>query len=114
MPFKQVLVLRADLGMSKGKLAAQSAHASLLAYLKAPAASREAWESSGSPKIAVKAESESALLALAAAARAAKLPHALVRDAGRTQLEPGTLTALGIGPAPEAAVDRLTGKLKLL
>ena len=114
MPFKQVLVLRTDLDMGRGKYVAQGAHASLLAYLKASASSRESWESQGSPKIAVKIESESALLALAAAARAAKLPHALVRDAGRTQLEPGTLTALGIGPAPAAAVDRLTGKLKLL
>lgn len=114
MALKQVLILRTDLEMGKGKLVAQGAHASLSAYRKASADARDAWEAAGAPKIALKAADEEALLALAAAARAAKLPHALIHDAGHTQVAPGTATALGIGPAPEASIDKLTGRLPLL
>ena len=57
---------------------------------------------------------EPALHALQADARAAGLTTALVRDAGRTELAAGTITCLGIGPASEAELDRLTGNLPLL
>lgn len=38
----------------------------------------------------------------------------VIQDAGRTQIEPGSLTVLGVGPAPKSVVDRVTGGLKLL
>lgn len=42
-----------------------------------------------------------------------KIPHFLVKDAGLTQVKPGTVTALGVGPIEENKIDKITGKLKL-
>ena len=110
---KQAIVARADLGMGTGKLAAQVAHASLKAYDAASTESQREWKADGQKKIVLKGESASQLEALANQARIEGLPHALVRDAGHTQLEPGTLTALAVGPAHGAAIDRVTGDLSL-
>jgi PTH2 family peptidyl-tRNA hydrolase len=114
---KQVIAARADLKMGKGKLAAQVAHASLGAAEEAMARRREwyeEWKELGQKKIVVKVQSEDELRDLFKKARAAKLPAALIQDAGLTQLEPGTSTCLGIGPAPEEELDQITGNLKLL
>lgn len=114
---KQVIVIRADLGMGKGKMCAQAAHASLEGYKKALMRSRaavEAWERSGSKKIVLKAESESHLLSLMAKAKAFRLPCALVQDRGLTQVARGELTALAVGPWREEEVDEVTGELKLM
>jgi len=114
---KQVIVARVDLKMGKGKLAAQVAHASLSAAEKAMGAREdwfEAWKGEGQAKIVVKATSEQELRDLFLAAKRAKLPAALIEDKGLTQLEPGTVTCLGIGPGPEELIDPITGKLKLL
>ena len=110
---KQAIVARADLGMGEGKLAAQVAHASLSAYQDADAPTRREWKGGGQKKIVLKANGESALFELADAAEGAGLPHAIVRDAGHTQLDPGTVTALAVGPGPDDAVDRVTGDLSL-
>lgn len=110
---KQAIVARADLGMGAGKLAAQVAHASLQAHEAAPAATRREWQGEGQKKIVLRADGETRLLALAERAELEGLPHALVRDAGHTQLDPGTTTALAVGPAGEDAVDAVTGELSL-
>jgi PTH2 family peptidyl-tRNA hydrolase len=110
---KQAIVARSDLGMGRGKLAAQVAHASLMAAEEAGDATIREWKGDGQRKVVLKVDGESALLELADDARREGLPHAVVRDAGHTQLEPGTVTALGVGPAEEAAVDRVTGDLSL-
>lgn len=112
--FKQVLVFRSDLGMSPGKMAAQAAHASLLAHDAASPEARRAWKKGGAKKVALKVATLKELLRLRDEARQMGLSHGLVEDAGHTELPPGTVTALGIGPAPEADVDRLTGNLPLL
>ena len=112
--YKQVLVLRADLSMSPGKTAAQAAHASLLAHDAAPEEARRAWKRAGAKKVALKVATLKELLRLRDEARALGLPHGLVEDAGHTELPPGTVTALGIGPAEEPQIDRLTGNLSLL
>ena len=115
--FKQAIVLRSDLGMGKGKMVAQGSHASLLAYESAQCEHSDwakTWSESGCKKIALKVGSEKELASLFMAAKKAKLPASLVVDAGHTQVEPGTKTAVAIGPAPEAEVDRLTNSLKLL
>ena len=110
---KQAIVARADLGMGEGKLAAQVAHASLMAYEAADEKTRSDWKGDGQKKVVLRADGESTLFELADRADREGLAHAVVRDAGHTQLEPGTVTALAVGPAPEDLVDRVTGDLSL-
>lgn len=100
--------------MPRGKLAAQVAHASVAALLEAPTDARRAWLAAGMPKVVLRCESEQELLALETAAERAGLPNALIRDAGHTVLDPGTVTCLGLGPAKIEAIDALTGELKLV
>ena len=66
------------------------------------------------PKIVLSVSDEETLLHLFDAAQRNLLPTYLVRDAGKTVLPAGTLTCLGIGPAPNASVDTLTRNLALL
>ncbi len=110
---KQVIIARADLGMGEGKLAAQVAHASLQAYEEADGKTQREWKGGGQKKVVLQADSESELFELSEKARLEGLPNAVVRDAGHTQLEPGTATALAVGPANEEAVDAVTGELSL-
>ncbi|WP_290816395.1 peptidyl-tRNA hydrolase Pth2 [Halovivax sp.] len=111
---KQAIVARTDVGMGTGKLAAQVAHASLSAYEKADDRTRRTWKSGGQKKVVLKGSSERELHELSAIADAEGLPNAVVSDAGHTQLEPGTVTALAVGPGDEDLVDRVTGELSLL
>ncbi|MFB6071013.1 MAG: peptidyl-tRNA hydrolase Pth2 [Halanaeroarchaeum sp.] len=110
---KQAIVARADLGMGAGKLAAQVAHASLDAYERADERDRSAWKRAGQKKVVLEVDGERALYELQEKAKTAGLPTGLVEDAGHTQLEPGTPTAVAIGPAEDEAVDRITGDLSL-
>jgi len=110
---KQAIVARADLNMGEGKLAAQVAHASLSAVEDADGSAKREWQGSGQKKIVLQADGEDQLFELADRAERAGLPHAIVRDAGHTQLEPGTVTALAVGPGSERAVDEITGDLSL-
>jgi PTH2 family peptidyl-tRNA hydrolase len=115
--FKQVLVIRTDLKMSRGKIAVQAAHAAVSAAEEArkhkPTAWRK-WLREGQKKVAVKVSDESVLLRLREKATKAGLPVHLIRDRGLTELPPGTVTALGIGPARTDTVDKLTRDLPLL
>ncbi len=110
---KQAIVARADLGMGEGKLAAQVAHASLMAYEDADRGAASEWKGSGQKKVVLQADGESQLFELADKAEREGLPHAVVRDAGHTQLEPGTASALAVGPARDDLVDKVTGDLSL-
>ena len=110
---KQAIVARTDVGMGTGKLAAQVAHAALSAYEDADERTRKEWKGSGQKKVVLEGESESHLFALANAADREGLPYAVIRDAGHTQLEPGTVTALAIGPGMDRVVDGVTGDLSL-
>jgi PTH2 family peptidyl-tRNA hydrolase len=112
--YKQVIVVRRDLNLDKGKLAVQVAHASLDSYKKSQPAVREAWEAEGSKKVVTQADSLKELLDLQKKARLLGLPFSLIKDAGRTRLRPGTITCLGIGPDSEERIDRVTGRLKML
>jgi PTH2 family peptidyl-tRNA hydrolase len=115
---KQVIVVRSDLKMGKGKVAAQVAHAAL----DAAEASRhkhadwyESWREQGQAKVVVKTDGgEGALQELQKRARSLGLPVSLIQDRGLTQVEPGTTTCLGIGPGPSDVIDKVTGELKLL
>jgi PTH2 family peptidyl-tRNA hydrolase len=115
--FKQVIAVRRDLKIGRGKTAAQVAHASLTSYLevlKRRPAWAEAWLRQGQKKVVVAVKDLEELFSLRDEAEAAGIPTALIQDAGLTQLEPGTITALGIGPAPEELIDKVTGHLSLL
>ena len=115
---KQVIVVRSDLKMGKGKVAAQVAHAALdaaeVARRKHPGWF-ESWREQGQAKMVLKTDGgEAALEELQKQARTMGLPVSLIQDRGLTQLDPGTTTCLGIGPGPSDEIDKVTGKLKLL
>ena len=110
---KQVMVMREDLNMSAGKLAAQACHASLLAYDKADKDHIDEWKRSGTTKVVLRVFSEHELVALYRLAVSKYLPCCLIADEGRTEVTPGTITGLGIGPAPVEHIDEVTGSLKL-
>ncbi|MFW9953755.1 MAG: peptidyl-tRNA hydrolase Pth2 [Candidatus Thorarchaeota archaeon] len=115
--YKQVIAVRTDLGMSKGKTAVQVAHGSVSAAEKARISHQEiwrAWLKEGQKKVAVKVQSEEELLQLMREAVIHRLPYSLIRDAGMTELPPGTMTVIGIGPGKSEEVDKITGNLKLL
>ncbi|MEM3841507.1 MAG: peptidyl-tRNA hydrolase Pth2 [Candidatus Micrarchaeaceae archaeon] len=114
---KQVIIVRADLDMGKGKLAAQVAHASLMSYFESEKASPDTakkWIDSGEKKIVLKVDNEDDLIKLFKAFQFKKVPCALVSDAGLTQIPPGSKTALGIGPWKSSEIDVFTKTLKLL
>ena len=114
---KQAVVVRTDLDMGKGKMAAQVAHASLSAAEEAMKRREtwfEDWKAEGQKKVVLKVKSSGEIDEIYRRAKAAKLPSAIIEDRGLTQLEPGTVTCVGIGPAPDDSVDAITGKLKLL
>ncbi len=112
--WKQVIVVRKDLKMSQGKIAAQAAHASLEAYKATPFEGQLEWEAWGSKKVILKAESLRSVIEIQKRAKKADLPYALIKDAGRTEVKPGTVTAIGIGPWKEDEIDKVTGDLKML
>ena len=114
---KQAIVARLDIKMGKGKLAAQAAHASISAAEEAMKKHEEwyrEWKDEGQKKVVLKVQSEAELTELYRIAKGSRLPAAIVEDRGLTQLEPGTVTCVGIGPGPDGDIDRITGKLKLL
>lgn len=115
--YKQVILVRIDLKMGRGKIAVQVAHAAVSAALKARRERREwfdLWIREGQAKVALKVKGLEELLEYKRIAEDKGLPVELIYDRGLTQLEPGTVTCLGIGPAPSDTVDEITGDLKLL
>lgn len=114
---KQVIAVRTDLRMGRGKLAVQVAHASLMGAEEANKRAgvwHQQWKRSGQAKIAVRIESLEGLLALKDKAHGLSLPVAIVQDRGLTQVSEGTVTCLAIGPGPSLLMDTVTGHLKLL
>lgn len=116
---KMVIVVRSDLPMGRGKTAAQCAHAALECCLqtfnnKKKQLMFESWLRSGQPKIVVKIPNEKELLILADKAQRAGLITAIIKDAGVTQIKPGTITVVGIGPGSTEVIDSITSRLRLL
>ncbi|MCK5020929.1 MAG: aminoacyl-tRNA hydrolase [Candidatus Peribacteraceae bacterium] len=116
---KQVIVIRKDLNMRKGKMVAQGAHASLAAILakgelKTDADTKE-WLAGAFTKIVVSVDSEESLINIYRMAQLAGLNCALITDAGRTEFDGvPTKTAVAIGPGKAEEIDSITGDLKLL
>ncbi|NHI83906.1 MAG: peptidyl-tRNA hydrolase [Candidatus Thorarchaeota archaeon] len=115
--YKQIIAVRTDLAMSKGKTAVQVAHGSVTAAEHVRACSKDIWKAwfkEGQKKVVVKVSSEEELLELRNVAIDLKMPFAVIQDAGMTELPPGTTTVIGIGPGKAEEIDRITGNLKLL
>ena len=114
MNLKQVILVRQDLKLPKGKLAAQAAHASVEAVLKSESSIVKSWRREGMEKVVLKVKDEKELLHYFQLAKEADLVTALITDAGHTVVAPGTKTCVGIGPNEEEKIDNITGKLLLL
>ncbi len=106
--------------MGPGKAAVQAAHASVEAVLLVIESKNSTWKTwldewrrNGAKKIALRVDSLQELTARYNHAKTLGLPSSFIRDAGLTQLKPGTPTAIAIGPAPEYLVDKVVGDLKL-
>lgn len=100
--------------MSIGKLTVQACHASVAAVLRAKTEDVEHWNGEGQTKIALAVNSLVELEDLKSRCNALGILHVLISDAGRTELAPGTVTALAIGPADDALIDRVTGFTPML
>jgi PTH2 family peptidyl-tRNA hydrolase len=126
MNTKQVIVIRKDLNMRKGKMVAQGAHASMAVLTKYmtkndrgwwafyPPKEMEAWLLSSFTKICVYVNSEQELLEIYNKATQIGLPCSVIRDNGKTEFKEPTYTAVAVGPADSSMIDEITGELPLL
>ncbi|CAD6491236.1 MAG: Peptidyl-tRNA hydrolase [Candidatus Argoarchaeum ethanivorans] len=112
--YKQSIIIRDDLKLSRGKLAAQVAHAAVTASDLAGIDAAGEWKMGGQKKIVLRVPDLNDLIELQEAAKQEHIPTALIVDAGHTEIPAGTITALGIGPAPEEKIDKITKNLKLV
>jgi PTH2 family peptidyl-tRNA hydrolase len=112
--YKQVIVVNESLKLPRGKLAAQVAHAAVGAFLEANETARQAWLEAGMPKIVLAGTDQDDLLEYQQQAGRESIPACLIADSGRTVLAEGTITCLGLGPAPGSEIDQITGALRLL
>mgnify|MGYP001598823571 CR=1 FL=1 len=114
MSYKQVILVRDDLKLPKGKMSVQAAHASVEAVLNSDKKIVEEWRSEGMKKSVLKVKDDKEIISYQRLAKSEKLKIALINDAGRTFLSPGTMTCLAIGPDEEEKIDKITGRLKLM
>ena len=114
MKYKMAIVVREDVKMTPAKMAVQVAHAvtGCIMSLNLDEASK-AWFIEGQKKIILRVPDLEALKKVEAKADEHELPNYLVEDFGLTELEPGTVTCLGIGPALNSDMKLVTGRLKL-
>jgi len=112
--YKQVILVRSDLKLTKGKMSAQAAHAAVDATLKSDKDIVKKWRGQGMKKIVVRVESKEELFQYKQKAEDAGLITAVITDAGHTHVAPGTTTCMAIGPSDEEKVDNITRDLKLI
>ncbi len=114
MEYKQVILVREDLKLTKGKMSAQASHASVGAVLKSHKDDIKKWQEQGMKKVILRVKNLEELYAYKQKAEDAGLVAALITDAGHTHLTPGTPTCLGIGPDKAEKIDTVTGTLSLI
>ncbi|EDR21542.1 peptidyl-tRNA hydrolase 2, mitochondrial precursor, putative [Entamoeba dispar SAW760] len=117
MEYKMVLCVRNDIPMSVGKKCSQCAHAAVGCFQKAMEVSPECiieWESQGAKKVVVKIESVKEFEMMKQTCEELGVLYYEVVDAGKTEISPGTITVLGVGPGPTVLIDVVTGDKQLL
>jgi PTH2 family peptidyl-tRNA hydrolase len=115
--YKMCIVIRTDLGMSAGKMIVQACHATVEANEEAKRLNHKAWrkwKEEGAKKVALEAESRDEIEELFRRAEELEIVSVLIHDAGLTEIPPGTVTALGLGPDRSDRLDKVTGSLPLL
>ena len=111
---KQAILVRKDLKLSKGKMGAMCAHASVEATLRSSRFKVNPWRKNGMKKVILKVDNLRELMKYQRIAKKEKVVATIIKDAGRTELKPGTITCLGIGPDKEEKIDKISGKLKIM
>jgi len=111
---KQVIIVRQDLKLPKGKMSAQVAHASVEAAMKSDKKMVSEWRLSGAKKVVLKVKDKDELFRYKQMAEDIGLKTAVITDAGKTVIAPGTITCMAIGPDEEEKIDKITGKLKMV
>jgi len=114
MAYKQLILIRQDLKLPKGKACSQVAHAAVEAVLKSKPSIIDSWRDQGMKKIVVKVTNLRELLKYRDLAKKEKLVYCIIKDAGRTTIKAGTITCIGIGPDSEEKISKFTKELKLL
>lgn len=113
MELTQYLIVNNSLGMNKGKIAAQCAHAAVAVLEKINLKIIKEWKEQGMKKIVLKVNSTEELLELFEKTKK-ELPCALITDAGKTQIASGSKTVFACGPIEENKAVKYFEKLKLL
>ena len=116
-----VFLVRQDLGMGKGKIAAQVAHAAVGLFddiisgkNEYQQSALEYWNTFGAKKIVLKAPNLDTIINVSKLCKEAKLPYVVISDAGHTQIPAGSVTVLGVGPDSSEKIDKITGGFKLM
>ena len=115
--YKMVIVIRTDLKMSVGKMIAQACHAAVECNEQAKKTHSKQWRKwrdEGAKKVALQADSLEELRELTTEADRLDIVNVTIQDAGHTEVPPGTVTCIGVGPDQSNKVDRVTGRLSLL
>lgn len=114
---KQVIVVRTDIKMGKGKLASQVAHAAVSSFYETLNQKKELaenWINEGQKKVVLKVKGLNELMDIYEKVKRSNLNVVLIADKGLTQIPEGTITCIGIGPDFSEKIDKITSHLKLL
>lgn len=114
MDYKQAILVRDDLKLPKGKMAAQAAHASVAAVFRADDSMVKRWRLEGMGKIVLKVADEKELYSMVQQAKDIGIATSVITDAGHTVVEPGTVTCGALGPDSAERIDMIISKLKLM
>ncbi len=114
MDYKQAILVRQDLKLPKGKMAAQVAHASIETMMNAKKTVVDKWMREGMAKVILKVKNLSELKEYVTKAKKSGIAAYMIRDAGHTVVKPGTVTCAGIGPDKTEKIDKVVSELKLV
>lgn len=112
--YKQAIIVIQSLKLPKGKLAAQAAHAAVEAVLRSSESKVKNWRNQGQKKVVLKVADQKELYRYKTKAEDWGLQTAVITDAGKTVVAPGTVTCMAIGPDEEESVDKVINDLSLM